>query len=356
MEKIYFTPGPSQIYPTVRQHLPQALSNGIPSISHRSKQFRGIFAECQEALRNLLSIPEDYRIFFYSSATEIWERLIQYFPGKGFFFVNGNFSDRFRSFAEKMEQEVSAYEVPFGQGFDRGVAKLPEGTRLCGMVGNETSSGVWSPPEDYYLVAEQNPDTYCFVDLVSGWPVYPLDLSKVDGAYFSVQKGFGLPAGLSVLVISPRAYEQAVQDEKAGLYRGVHRSLLSMGQKADVDQTPETPNVLGLYLLSKVAKDMADRGPELYMDSREKADKLYAFFDQSEKWTPLVDIPRWRSETSIVLDTPNQAKDIISGLEKKGLVVAAGYGPRKPDQIRIANFPAHTMADVDRLLQAFSEL
>lgn len=356
MEKIYFTPGPSQVYPTVRQHLPQALSDGIPSISHRSKQFKALFAECHEALRTLLSIPEDYRIFFYSSATEIWERLIQYFPGKGFYFVNGNFSERFRTFSETIGEEISAYEVPFGQGFDRGVAKLPEGTRLCGMIGNESSSGIWSPPEDYYLVAEQNPDTYCFLDLVSGWPVYPLDLSKVDGAYFSVQKAFGLPAGLAVLVMSPRAYEQVVLDEKAGLYRGVHRSLLNMGQKADANQTPETPNVLGIHLLAKVAQDMVARGPELYMTSREKADMLYTFFDQSERWTPMVDIPRWRSETVLVLDTPNQAQDIIGKLEKKGLIIASGYGQRKPDQIRIANFPAHSIEDVKRLIKAFSEL
>ena len=356
METIYFTPGPSQLYPTVRQHLPHAIAAGIPSISHRSQQFKDIFAETQEALRNLLSIPPDYRILFYSSATEIWERLIQYFPGKGFFFVNGNFSERFRNFSQKVGEEVSAYEVPFGQGFDRGMARLPEGTRLCGMIGNESSSGVWSPPEDFYLVAEQNPDTYCFLDLVSGWPVYPLDLTKVDGAYFSVQKLFGLPAGLAALVISPRAYEQVVMDEKAGLYRGLHRGLLNMGTKADANQTPETPNVLGIYLLGKVAQDMVAKGPDLYMDSREKADKLYAFFDQSEQWTPFVDIPRWRSETVIVLDTPNQAHDIVAKLGEKGIVVATGYGQRKPDQIRIANFPAHTLEDVDRLLQAFSEL
>lgn len=356
MAPTFFTPGPSQLYPTVGTHLQNAMQEGIPSISHRSKRFEEIFADCRAQLKLLLSIPDGYQVFFYASATEIWERLSQYYPGKSFFFSNGSFSKRFQDFSAQQGNEVSAYEVPFGQGFDRGVAKLPQGTRLCGMIGNESSTGVWSPPEDYYLIAEQNPDTYCFLDLVSAWPVYPLDLSKVDGAYFSLQKAFGLPAGMGVLVISPRACEQVIMDEKAGLYRGVHRSLTAIMNKAAINQTPETPNVLGIYLLGKVAADMYQLGPNLYLDSREKADKIYQYFEQHPKWQPWVDIPRWRSETVIVLETPNESAEIISQLREKGFIVASGYGPHKADQIRIANFPAHSMADVDRLLQAFSEL
>jgi len=356
MAPTFFTPGPSQLYPTVADHLQNALQEGIPSISHRSKRFEELFAECREQLKLLLSIPDGYQVFFYSSATEIWERLSQYFPGKSFFFSNGSFSNRFRSFSEQQGNEVSAYEAPFGQGFDRGVAQLPQGTRLCGMIGNESSTGVWIPPEDYYLVAEQNPDTFCFLDLVSAWPIYPLDLSKVDGAYFSVQKAFGLPAGLGVLVISPRAIEKVVMDEKAGLYRGVHRSLSAIINKSESNQTPETPNVLSIYLLGKVAADLYALGPDLYFNSREKADKLYEYFEQHPKWQPWVDIPRWRSETVVVLETPDESAEIIARLKEKGFIVASGYGSRNADQIRIANFPAHSVSEVDRLLQAFSEL
>lgn len=356
MTKTYFTPGPSQLYPTVEGHLQKALKEQVPSISHRSDAFKGIYAETEASLRSLLTVPEDYHVLFFSSATEIWERLLQSFPGKSFFFVNGNFSDRFRSFARKMGREESSYEVPFGQGFEHGKASLPEGTVLCGMIGNETSSGVMTPPEDYYEVASRNPQTLCFVDLVSGWPSYPLDLTKVDGAYFSVQKGFGLPSGLGVLVISPRAVAKVAEAEEAGEYRGVHRSLTAMVEKAAKNQTVETPNVLGIYLLGKVAQDMAAQGPELYMASQEKAATLYKYFDAHTKWQPAIDTPRWRSETVVVLDTPDTSADIVKALDAKGFVLGTGYGARKADQVRIANFPAVSLDDINALIEAFDAM
>ena len=356
MTKIYFTPGPSQLYPTVERHIQTALAEQVGSLSHRSDAFKQLYAAADQNLRTLLKVPKDYHILFFSSATEIWDRLLHSFPGKAFFFVNGSFSERFRSFARNIGCEESSYEVPFGQGFESGKARLPEGTVFCGMIGNETSSGVMTPPEDYYEVAARNPDTLCFVDLVSGWPAYPLDLEKVDGAYFSVQKGFGLPAGVGVLIASPRAVEKVREDEANGHFRGNHRSLAAMADKAAKRQTVETPNVLGLYLLGKVAQDMTDQSYALYTDSQEKAELLYRFFDSHARWQPAVDTPRWRSETVVVLDTPNTASEIIQSLSEKGFVVGSGYGSRKADQIRIANFPAVSIDDVNALIKAFSAL
>lgn len=356
MTKTYFTPGPSQLYPTVEGHLKKALAQQVPSISHRSAAFKALYAHAVSQLRTLLDIPSDYELLFFGSATEIWERLLQSFPGKGFFFVNGDFSERFRSFAREMGHAESSYEASFGHGFELGKARIPEGTVLCGMIGNETSSGVMTPAEDYYEVAARNPDTFCFVDLVSGWPAYRLDLGKVDGAYFSVQKGFGLPAGLGVLAISPRALAHIAAAEAAGHYRGSHRSLTAMVEKGAKNQTIETPNVLGIHLLGQVAGDMNALGEQLRSDSREKAALLYQYFDAHTRWQPAVDTPRWRSETVIVLDTPDAAADILKALDAKGFVLGAGYGARKPDQVRIANFPAVTKADVQALLSAFSSL
>ena len=61
-KKIYFTPGPSQMYPTVAAHLQNALSEGVPSISHRSKIFESIFKECTENLRAVLGDEETGRV------------------------------------------------------------------------------------------------------------------------------------------------------------------------------------------------------------------------------------------------------------------------------------------------------
>ena len=75
--QLFFTPGPSQLYPTIPQHLNNAMRENIGSISHRGKEFQMIFQEMKERLSDVLNIPLDYEIFITSSATEIWERIIQ---------------------------------------------------------------------------------------------------------------------------------------------------------------------------------------------------------------------------------------------------------------------------------------
>ena len=77
LKQIFFTPGPSQLYPTVSQHLQNATREQIGSISHRGKKFQMIFQEMKESLIDVLNIPPNYEIFLTSSATEIWERIIQ---------------------------------------------------------------------------------------------------------------------------------------------------------------------------------------------------------------------------------------------------------------------------------------
>ncbi len=356
MDTIHFTPGPSQLYPGTDQFIQEALRKQVPSISHRSAAFKSIFKGTVSALRELMNVPEDYHILFFSSATEIWERLLQAFHGPGFFFVNGNFSERFRAFAREMGRLESSVEAPLGQGFPMERVHIPDGTGLVGMIGNETSTGVMTPANDYYLIADRFPQPLHFIDLTSASPIYQVDFRRVDGAYFSVQKGFGLPAGLGVLVLSDRALERVKEATGNGEFRGNHRSLVEMARRAEKHQTPETPNVLGIFLLGKVARAMLDRGDELFTTSKLKADRLYQFFDAHPRWQPTVDTPRWRSETVVVLDTPNQAGNIATALARQGFVVGQGYSERKDDQIRIANFPATSLEQTEMLVEAFQKL
>ena len=71
---VSFTPGPSELYFTVPDHLRRALKAGVPSLSHRSKAFESIYKETTDGLRELLKLPSGFHIAFLASATEIWER------------------------------------------------------------------------------------------------------------------------------------------------------------------------------------------------------------------------------------------------------------------------------------------
>ena len=77
MKKIFFTVGPSQIYPTIPNHIKNALKENVFSLSHRSEEFINIYKNTAKNLRILLNIPSTHHIFFTSSALEGMERTIQ---------------------------------------------------------------------------------------------------------------------------------------------------------------------------------------------------------------------------------------------------------------------------------------
>ena len=77
MKNIFFTPGPSELFFTVEDHIKNGFKNNIYSISHRSSEFKIIYEECINRLKSFLRIPQGYHIAFLSSANEIWERIIQ---------------------------------------------------------------------------------------------------------------------------------------------------------------------------------------------------------------------------------------------------------------------------------------
>ena len=116
MKSIFFTPGPSQLYFTVEEHLKKALKENIGSISHRSSQFKDIYKDADNGLRTLLGIPDNFSIVFTSSATEIWERTIQgCVIDNSLHFVNGAFSSKFHQTAELLGIKANHIKADPGQ-------------------------------------------------------------------------------------------------------------------------------------------------------------------------------------------------------------------------------------------------
>jgi phosphoserine aminotransferase len=122
--KINFTPGPSQLYFTVEDHVKRAFREGIPSLSHRSKKFESIYAEAVNGLRELLKLPSNYHIYFTGSATEIWERSIQNLVEENsFHLVNGSFSKRFFEIGTQLGKNAVKHEVTAGRFFGSSIFK-----------------------------------------------------------------------------------------------------------------------------------------------------------------------------------------------------------------------------------------
>lgn len=357
--KIYFTPGPSELYPTVAQHMQEAMAQKIGSISHRSKQFQEIYATAEQGLRRLLQLPDEYEVFFVSSATEIWERALQNtVRHESFHLVNGSFSSRFYETALELQRKATKHEVPAGQGFDVQQLDVPQSAELIALIQNETSTGACIPVEDVHLFRQKaNPEALLFVDAVSSLPYPAFDYSKIDSVYFSVQKCFGLPAGLGVWLVNDRCMAKARQLQGSGLSIGSYHSLPALLEKGLQSQTPETPNVLAIYLLGQVLNDMNRKGiAAIRQETEAKAAMVYEHLERSTVFSPAVQPLAHRSKTTIVANTKVTASEVNKHLSQYNLQVGSGYGKHKESQVRIANFPAHSSEQVQELLARLQEL
>ena len=349
--KIYFTPGPSELYPTVANHIAEALDRKIPAISHRSKLFQEVYAHTTQGLRTLLNLPDNYQILFLSSATETWERIIQNcVEANSYHAVNGSFSKRFFEFSGELGFKGTKAEVTFGESFTAASLNFPSNAEVICLTHNETSSGASMPVSEINKVRELYKDALIFVDAVSSLPYPDFDYSKIDSAFFSVQKCFGLPAGLGVWILNERCIEKAKQiasKRSTGTYHTVE-SLLS---KAIVNQTPETPNVLNIFLLGKVIEDMNKIGTqELRKSTERKAKMVYDYLATSSNFDIFVQKEEQRSMTTIVANTKLAPADVNKALAPFDMAVGSGYGNFKDKQIRIANFPAHSEAQIEKLI------
>lgn len=356
-QTVYFGPGPSQLFPGVDQFISKALEDDVCSISHRSKDFKDIYEKTVVGLRKLISLPENWKIVFISSASESWERIIlNAVQDRSYHFVNGSFSKKFFQYAQEQGVEAHKFEVPAGEGVDAKQADIPEMTELISFTHNETSTGVFTQLNDIYDVRSEHPDSLISVDVVSSLPYPDIDFSKIDTAYFSVQKCFGLPAGLGVWMVNDRFLEKAKKMANSDRVVGAHHNLLDMVSKGEEFQTLETPNVLGIYLLGEVIEQMNQKGAQmLRKETDEKAQLLYDLVEQSAMFDYAVADEKYRSKTVIVLKTKSEPSEINEYLKPFGMQVGAGYGSFKKTQIRIANFPAHSIDNVKKLVECLQK-
>jgi len=353
----HFAPGPSQIYFTVEDHMRVAFRDGIPSMGHRSKEFEAIFRSTTDGLRELLSIPAGFHIFFAASATEIWERVAQNLvQEKSFHLVNGAFSKRFYEITRQLGKSPEKIEVPLGQGFNAKI-EAPHDTEVIGLTHNETSTGVSLSIDFINQFRTTNPDALIVVDAVSSLPYPQFDYSKVDSVFFSVQKGFGLPAGLGVWIVNDRCIAKAEKLLSTGHGIGTYHSLPFYLQNEKKNQTPETPNVLGIYLLSKVVEDFLRKGVNtLRKETEYRAAILYQVLENHAILTPFVKDKNSQSKTVIVAECGEHTNRVTNYLMNLGIQPGDGYGELKKSQLRFANFPAHSKEQYELLVDSLAKL
>jgi phosphoserine aminotransferase len=348
---ISFYPGPSQVYAQVPQWVQEGYDAGVLGMNHRSEAFQELYESVIRLMREKLEVPIDYTLYFTSSATECWEIIAQSFTQKGGLHVyNGAFGEKWAAYARKLRP--LSLEMPFPlEGSPRAQEWAGEAPELLCLTHNETSNGTALREEVIADFRHHFPNALLALDATSSLGGAQLPLEQGDIWYASVQKCLGLPAGMGVLICSPRAVDRALWlDEKAhyNSFTSLHKNML-------MRQTTHTPNVLGVYLLKRSLEHIPPISETAHLLG-ERMRQWERLFTPHCPIKPLVAHAALRSLT--VLPLQGNA-ELITSIKhqalRRGFLLGNGYGPWKETTLRIANFPAIRTEDFTALWKYLSE-
>jgi phosphoserine aminotransferase len=318
-------------------------------MNHRSEEFMSLCEQTVGLLKEKLSIPKTYKIFFLTSATECWEVIAQSMTkNKSHHIFNGAFGEKWFDYTRKILPDAESHSFNREEAIDPSRYIFNNGDLIC-ITQNETSNGTQVTNETIARIRSNNPGHLVAVDATSSMAGIFLDFNAADVWFASVQKCFGMPAGLSVIVCSPRSMDRVKEKNEKEHYN----SMTLLNSMMDKWQTPCTPNVLGIYMLMRGMKDCDYiRQVEQRLVNQHLA--WSRLIDGSEAYEQLVANDSVRSTTVLAIRMKRNDGD-LPGLKKSarqaGFLLGDGYGDLKKDTFRIANFPAIRQNEVRKLMR-----
>ena len=342
---VSFYPGPSKLIPHLEHYIQNALNEGILSENHRSDAFMQLHKLSISTLKKHLGIPEEYSIYFVSSATECWEILNQDLAAlKSVHAYNGAFGEKWFHFNKSLNPSTSS-SILFDKEEELPRTKikalLPE---VINITQNETSNGTQVNNNTLALIRKENPNAFINIDATSSLGGQDLIISNADAWFASVQKCFGLPSGMALLICSKRIIEYCKTIPKT-----YYNSIAKQEEQYQKHQTTHTPNTLDIYLLHKsLLNAISLEGISIQLEKQ--AQSWYSIFKNNNTFQLLIKNTTLRSSTIIAFNGDTEA---IERLKKecraKGFIIGNGYGEQKNNTFRIANFPAHTESEIQTL-------
>ena len=338
-----FYPGPSKVHPEALGYIQEAFEQGIVSINHRSERFERLLEATFQELHQKWNIPSNYNIYFVSSATEAWEIVIQSLVReKSTHFYNGAFGKKWAHYAVAVAE---SFEFSIDQSLvevSRQIGPI-QGDTLC-LVQSETSNGTGQQIRraDYQLAN----DALIAVDATSSMGGIELPWNEADVWLASVQKCIGIPAGMGIVICSPKALARAKELNRSSHYNDV----LFLEENRRLFQTQMTPNVLSIYLIYRLTQQMPKLS-EIHRTTLAKMKVWIDFWDQRNDFSYLIERDELRLPTVLAIQgAPEKIEKLHTLCQSKGIELGKGYGEWKNTTFRIANFPAHTKEDIETLI------
>ncbi len=315
----------------------------VMEMSHRSKAYDTIIKEAEQDLRELMDIPDNYKVLFLQGGASQQFAMIPMNlmkNGVADYIVTGQW-------AKKAYQEGCKYgkAVKIASSEDETFSYIPD----CSDLPIDEDA-------DYVYICENNtiygtkfktlPNTKgktLVADVSSCFLSEPVDVSKYGVIYGGVQKNIG-PAGVVIVIIREDLIPEKV-DEKVP-------TMLQYKTHADAGSLYNTPPAYGIYICGKVFKWIKKMGglKEMQKKNTEKAQILYDFLDNSRLFKGTVRRED-RSLMNVPFVTGNEELDARFVAEAKEAGFENLKGHRSVGGMRASIYNAMPREGVEKLVE-----
>ena len=324
----------------------QGTGMSVMEMSHRSKAYQRIIDEAEADLRELLNIPENYKVLFLQGGAHLQFAMVPMNLMKNKvadYIITGQWAKRAWKEAQKFGKAnaiASSEDATFSYIPDCSDLPISEDADYVYICENNTIYGT------KFKTLPNTKGKLLISDVSSCFLSEPMDVSKYGIIYGGVQKNIG-PAGVVIAIIR----EDLITDD---VLPGTP-TMLQYKTHADNGSMYNTPPAYGIYICGKVFKWLKKQGGLAVMKERNeaKAQILYDFLDRSRLFKGTV-----RKEDRSLMNVPfvTGDKDLDAKFIKEA--EAAGFtnlkGHRSVGGMRASIYNAMPQEGVEKLV-AFME-
>ncbi len=336
---------PEEVLKIAADELLEYKSTGqsVMEMSHRSKEYEAIINETEALLREIMSVPDNYKVLFLQGGASSQFAMIPLNlmnkSKKADFIITGQW-------AKKAYQEASRFGEckALASSADKTFSYIPDLDAIS-----------FTPDADYVHICQNNTiygtrfsklpqtgETPLVSDMSSCILSEPVDVSSFGIIYAGAQKNMG-PAGLTVVI---------VREDLIGNAQAITPTMFDYKTHAENGSMYNTPPTYGIYILKLVLEWVKSKGGLSAMKelNEKKAAILYDFLDSSKMFKATV-FGADRSLMNIPFVTGNDELDakFVSEAKKAGFINLKGH--RSVGGMRASIYNAMPVEGVEKLVE-----
>lgn len=326
MSRVYnFSAGPAMLPVEVLKEAADEMLDyrgtgmSVMEMSHRSKAFEEIITTAEQDIRDLMNIPDNYKVLFLQGGASQQFAMIPMNLMKNRvadYIITGQWAKKAANEAEKygkVNRIASSEDKTFSYIPDCSDLPISEDADYVYICENNTIYGT------KYKELPNTKGKTLVADVSSCFLSEPVDVNKYGIIYGGVQKNVG-PAGVVIVIIRE---DLITEDVLPGT-----PTMLTYKIHADAKSLYNTPPAYGIYICGKVFQWLKKQGGLAVMKERneKKAKVLYDYLDQSKLFKGTV-VPKDRSLMNVPFITGNKDLDakFVKEAKEAGLENLKGH-------------------------------